>query len=97
MFSVKVHHEGSFDLIAICDHELLGKSLSSSSSCVQVTTSFYGNTPHDTAAIISLFHHSASFNLLGNAIVQLAVDEGLVSEKDVTTIAGISHAQLYHV
>jgi uncharacterized protein len=92
-FYFKVHRSGSDVLVAACDRELLGKTLSGDFD-ILVNPTFYGQDLCEEDGLFDAISEANLVNLLGNRIVDLAVEKGLVNKKNILIMGGVKHAQI---
>jgi uncharacterized protein len=95
MFSVKVHRVGGEVLVACCDDELLDKKLSEGDINIHISRRFYGGEKVDADGLSKALTEATVANLMGDAVVGLAIEKGLVEESGVVEVCGIKHAQLF--
>jgi len=93
---VKKHLVGETLVVAICDHELLGKKLADEEKgiTVYVDPAFYGGEVVSVEEALEVIKRASIANLLGKRIVEAAINEGLVLREAVISISGIPHAQV---
>lgn len=97
MYYVKVHEVDGDRIVAACDKELLGKSLSEGEIMFEVSRSFYGDRLADETTLLTELDSATIANLVGNRTIQTAVDNGIIGAENVITIAGVKHAQIISV
>ncbi len=83
MFCVKIHQSSSGKIVAICDESLVGKVLMFGDTRIDVSHEFYCEKVCDIEEIFILFQEATCLNLLGENIVSLAIQHGLVHEESV--------------
>jgi hypothetical protein len=91
---VKLQQTGKDVVLAICDAELLGKTLQEGQIVFKVKDEFYngGKTTVDEA--VSMIVNANIVNLVGNCCVEKAIQKGYVHSDAVLSIAGVLHAQI---
>lgn len=96
-FWVKVHHSKTGEVVvAVCDEELLGKSLKVVEGLtVEVSKSFYGGVLVEEKDLQNYLKQGTIINLLGEFIVDYALNHGMIVEKAVMRIDGVPHVQIY--
>jgi hypothetical protein len=84
-------------VLAICDVELLGKTLHEGKITFKVKDEFYngGKTNVDTA--VDMIQNANIVNLVGKCCVECAIQKGYVHSDAVLTIEGIPHAQIMKI
>lgn len=84
------------DVVAICDFELLGKTFESGKFQLDVKESFYKGeekTPEETLKIMQIMkREDATFNIVGEKSVALALEAEIITEGQVGEIEGVQFA-----
>ncbi|MEM3588388.1 MAG: DUF424 family protein [Nitrososphaerota archaeon] len=93
---VKVHHSVTGEVIvAVCDKGLLGKKIRISEKFeTRVSEDFYMGRTANWEHIAKLIETATIINLLGDDIVNAAIEAGIVPEGASSTIGGVKHVQL---
>ena len=86
--------EGNKVLLAICDEELLGKTLREGKIVFKISEDFYKGNKISVDQAVSMIENSTIINLIGNECVKKAIENGYVHPEAVLKIEGISHAQI---
>lgn len=86
--------EGNNVLLAICDEELLGKTLREGKIVFKISEDFYKGKKTSIEQAVSMIENSTIINLIGNECVKKAIENGYVHPEAVLKIEGISHAQI---
>ncbi|MEM3018927.1 MAG: DUF424 family protein [Candidatus Bathyarchaeia archaeon] len=94
---VNIIRRGGHVLVAACDADLLGKTLTDGGLEFYVSEKFYKGEKKSLEAAIEAIRHANSANLIGRDIVERAVSEGLVHPKAILAISGIPHAQIIRI
>jgi hypothetical protein len=81
-------------LLAICDCEILGKTLREGKITFHVKEEFYKGAKVDIEEAIDMIENSTIVNMVGKKIVQKAIEKGYVHPEAVLNIEGIPHAQI---
>ena len=92
-FCCKIYRQSSEILVAICDAELVGKEFIEKDFRLFVDEKFYKDKTCGEEEAKRLFGEATMLNLVGQRTVRIAIEEGLVDEKNTITIQGIPHAQ----
>jgi len=92
MFYYKLHETDFGTMIAVCDKELLGKTLKNKDLEFFVNPRFYGEEEIDEK-ILELIKGSNDGNAIGNKIVELLLKYEVISKKSIIKIGKIKHAQ----
>lgn len=85
---------GQHTLLATCDAELLGKILRDGRIVFEVREEFYKGLRVSVDEAIDLMRQSTIVNMVGQRIVEKAIEEGLVHPEAVLKISGVPHAQI---
>jgi len=93
MFCVKIHVREGEVLVAACDRELLGKTLSAGELEFHVNERFYGGEVKDAGELRDILAAATIANLVGNRAVEAAIAFGHVNPECTLSIGGVKHAQ----
>lgn len=85
---------GHHVLLAACDADLLGRVLREGKIVFEVREEFYKGSKMSVDEAIDLMEKSTVVNMVGNCIVQKAIERGLIHPEAVLNISGILHAQI---
>lgn len=91
---MNVRRWGQHTLLATCDTELLGKILREGRIVFEVREEFYKGLKVSVDEAIDLMRQSTIVNMVGQRIVERAIEEGLVHPEAVLKISGVPHAQI---
>lgn len=94
---VRSSRHGRDTLVAVCDAELLGKTLEGGKAPFVVSERFYKGTLCDLAEAIEAMGKATICNIVGKRIVKAAIESGLVQEAAVIYFEDIPHAQIVHL
>ncbi|MDR2699226.1 MAG: DUF424 family protein [Nitrososphaerota archaeon] len=94
---VKLKQVGKDIILAICDAELLGKTLQEDKIIFKVKDEFYngGKTTVDDA--VGMIKNATIVNLVGKCCVEKAIQNGYVHPDAILSIEGIPHAQIMKI
>ncbi len=81
-------------LLAICDSELLGKTLREGKIVFQVKEDFYRGARVDVDEAVCMIENSTIVNMVGKNVVKKAIERGYVHPEAVLKIDGVPHAQI---
>ncbi len=82
-------------IVNICDTENLGKTISEGDYEIEISEDYFGGTVIDENQAIELLKKSDTLNLVGNDIVDMAIDLELVSIESIKKIEGVSFVLIY--
>ena len=85
---------GRHVLLAICDAELLGKTLRDGDVVFKVQEEFYKGVKVSVDEAVELIKQSTIVNMVGDRIVKRAIERGFVHPEAVLKISDIPHAQI---
>lgn len=85
---------GHHVLLAACDTDLLGRVLREGKIVFEVREDFYKGPKMSVDEAIDLMRKSTMVNMVGNCIVQKAIEKGLIHPEAVLNISGVPHAQI---
>jgi hypothetical protein len=88
---------GNTVLLAICDAEILGKTLREGKMVFHVKEEFYKGARVSIEEAIAIVENSTIVNMIGKNVVQRAIEKGYVHPEAVLTLEGIPHAQIVKV
>ena len=91
---VKKYCSGKDILVAVCDKELIGKTLRDGKIKLEVKKEFYGDrltTPEEAAKALS---EANTGSIVGKKSVKIAIERNLVDPSAVIHIAGIPHVNI---
>ena len=81
-------------LLAMCDIDLAGKTLREGKIVFEVREEFYKGTKVTIDEAISLMENCSIVNMVGQCIVEKAIEKGFVHPDAVMEISGVPHAQI---
>ena len=82
-------------IVNICDTENIGTTISEGDYEIEVSEDYFGGTVIDENQAIELLKKSDTLNLVGNDIVDMAIDLELVSIESIKKIEGVSFVIIY--
>jgi uncharacterized protein len=91
---VKLSKNAGHVVLAICDCELLGKTLHEGKIVFKIKDEFYNGGKRSVEEAITLIDNSTIVNLVGAVCVERAIKEGFVHPEAVIKIEGVPHAQI---
>ena len=81
-------------LLAVCDCELLGRTLREGKIVFQVKNEFYNGREATVEEAMGMIDNSTIVNLVGKCCVEKAIANGYVHPEAVLRIEGVPHAQI---
>jgi hypothetical protein len=94
---VKTIRSGRETLVAVCDYELLGRTLEGGRVPFEVNEKFYGGAPAELEEAIEAMSKASICNIVGKKIVKAAIECDLVQEAGVIYLGDVPHAQIVHL
>jgi hypothetical protein len=91
---MKLRKIGRNVLLAICDAEVLGKTLKDGKMNFHVKEDFYKGARVNVDEAISMIENSTIVNMIGKNVVKRAIERGYVHPGAVLNIKGVPHAQI---
>jgi len=85
---------GNNVLLAVCDAEILGRTLRKGKIVFHVKEEFYKGAKVNIEEAMAMIENSTTVNMIGKNIVQKAIEKGHVHPEAVISIEGIPHAQI---
>ena len=81
-------------LLAVCDCELLGRTLQEGKIVFHVKNEFYNGRKASVEEAMGMIDNSTIVNLVGRCCVEKAIKRGYVHPQAVLNIEGVPHAQI---
>jgi len=91
---IKLRKIGNNVLLAICDCELIGKTLRDGKIVFCVKEDFYKGVRVHIDEAVDMIANSTIVNMVGKRVVKKAIEKGYVHPEAVLNIEGIPHAQI---
>jgi hypothetical protein len=85
---------GRNTLLAVCDAEILGRTLREGKIVFCVKEEFYKGARVSVEEALSMIENSNIVNMIGRNIVKKAIQKGYVHPEAVLDIEGVPHAQI---
>ena len=95
---LKIHNISGCDtIVAACDADLLGQTLTCPQCDIIVDESFYGTETATEEEIINALRSAANANIIGEKVCAIALKAGIIDKETIILIGNIPHAQIYGV
>jgi hypothetical protein len=88
---------GNNVLLAICDCEMLGKTLRQGKIVFIIKEEFYKGAKVSLDEAVDMIRNSTIVNMVGKNIVKRAVEKGYVHPEAILNIDGVPHAQIVKI
>jgi uncharacterized protein len=89
---VKIH-DAYRKIVAVCDSDIIGKTFTEGIRQIEVRTNFYKGEEKNNSEVIKIMkdlnQEDATFNLVGEKTVELALEAGVISEHGIIKIEGV--------
>lgn len=85
------------NILAAADANVIGKVLEEGKYCMHVKESFYKGEKISEKELAVKLNEFESVNLIGEKCVNIALKEGIASEKSIVKISGVPHLQIYKI
>jgi hypothetical protein len=85
---------GNNVLLAMCDAEILGRTLHEGKIVFKVKEEFYKGAKVSIEEAVAMIENSTIVNMVGKNVVKKAVEKGYVHPEAVLDIEGVPHAQI---
>ncbi len=96
MFYSRVFHNKKDVVLAVCDKELMGKTIKGDGVEIDINE-FYGEEVVDERYVVDFMGKCTIANLMGSRIVSLAKRHGFITEENVISIGEVPHAQFIKI
>ena len=91
---VNLKKVGSNVLLAVCDCDLLGKTLREGKIVFKIKDEFYNGRKATVDEAMDMIDNSTIVNLVGKTCVEEAITKGYVHPDAILKIEGVPHAQI---
>jgi hypothetical protein len=88
---------GNNVLLAMCDAEILGKTLREGKITFHVKEEFYKGVKVNVEEAVAMIENSTIVNMVGKNVVKKAVEKGYVHPEAILNIEGVPHAQIIKI
>ncbi len=94
---MRVHRVRSEVVVAACDAELIETDLrvGPSGRIVRVSSRFYGDRRVGREEFLWALGQATTANLLGERVLRIAVEAGLVDSGNTGVLGGVPHAEIF--
>ncbi len=93
----KIHKDKESTVVAVCDEDLIGKTLTEGDAELVVSEHFFKGKLLEKEAVIRLLQAAENVNLIGEEAVACGCDAGLIDKETIVRIGGVPHAQFYNL
>ena len=89
---IKVHYKDGIETIAICDENLLCKVFKEGNLKIEISNRFFGGELITIEKAIEILKDVSYFNIVGESIVQEAVNNKILPKEGIRRIDGVPMA-----
>ncbi|NYT03536.1 MAG: DUF424 family protein [Candidatus Methanofastidiosa archaeon] len=95
-FYYALYRQGKELIVAVCDEDTLDKSFSCSEKGIKIDVkkAFYGKNKGHKEDVLPHMKDATILNLVGKDIIEIALEEGLISKECIIVIDKTLHAQM---
>ncbi len=97
MCILKVHESSSEKIVALCDARVLGKKFFEDDLVLDVDADFFGGEKVRADEVLSVVKDASNANIVGNDVVSLLVENGIIAPTGVKTVGGVKFAHIYRL
>tara|TARA_Y100000310_G_C20633216_1_gene789753 strand:- start:923 stop:1213 length:291 start_codon:yes stop_codon:yes gene_type:complete len=94
---LKIHKSEFSEIIAVCDSNLLGKTLKQEDFELTISEDFYKGEEKTEQEVILILKNADNANLIGENAVSAGLSAGIISKENIIKIEGVPHAQAYAI
>ena len=91
---LRVFRDAKHTLVAACDPELLGETFREGKLKLEVKQDFYKGARASVADVLAAIDTADIANLVGETIIEAAVQKRLVDPTAIVHISGVPHVQI---
>ncbi len=91
---LRVFKDAKYRLVAACDSELLGETFREGKLKLEVKVDFYKGVSANISDALQAIDAADIANLVGEGIVEAAVQKGFVNPSAIIHIGGVPHVQI---
>ncbi|MGI0139983.1 MAG: DUF424 domain-containing protein [Thermoplasmata archaeon] len=94
---MRIHRIRTEVVVAACDAELIGRDLpvGEGGRTVRVTEQFYGDRRVGKEELLLALRRATTANLLGERVLRIAHEAGLIDPGSTGTLGGVPHAEIF--
>jgi hypothetical protein len=94
---LRTFKDAKYTLIAVCDFDLLGATFREGKLKLEVKTDFYKGISTSISKALDAIDAADIANLVGEGIVDAAVQGGFVDPSAIVRIGGVPHVQIVRI
>ena len=89
---LKIHHRNEIETVACCDEDLLNKVVKEGNLRIEISDYFFGGNLINIDDAINILKQASYFNIVGNGIINKAIDSQVLPKESIRKINGIPMA-----
>lgn len=89
---LKIHNRNEIETVACCDEDLLNKVIDEGNLRIEISDHFFGGNLIDLDEAINILKQAPYFNIVGDIIINKAVNSQILPKEGVRKINGIPMA-----
>ena len=89
---LKIHYKRDIETIACCDEELLNQVFKEGNLRIEISNQFFGGKLINLEAAMEILKEASFFNIVGENIIEKAINCNLFPKDSVRTISGVPMA-----
>ena len=89
---LKIHHRNEIETVACCDEDLLNKVFKEENLRIEISDNFFGGNLINIDDAINILKQASYFNIVGNGIINKAIDSQILPKEGIRKINGIPMA-----
>lgn len=89
---LKIHNRNEIETVACCDEDLLNKVFDEGNLRIEISDHFFGGNLIDLDEAINILKQAPYFNIVGDIIINKAVNSQILPKEGVRKINGIPMA-----
>ena len=94
---VKIHEYKESKITAICDEDLIGRTIEDKEKAIEVSERFYKGSKKSEKETLKIMKEAENLNLVGKKTIDLALKNNIIEKQGIIKIKDIPHAQLYRL
>jgi len=95
MMYVKIHQSEHTEIVAVCDENLLGKTIKEGEKEIIISENFFKGELKKEKEVVEILKQSSNANLIGNESVECGLLAKIITEDNMLFCGGVKHAQFY--
>lgn len=89
---LKIHNRNEIETVACCDEDLLNKVFDEGNLRIEISDHFFGGNLINLDEAINILKQASYFNIVGDIIINKAVESQILPKEGVRKINGIPMA-----